>query len=320
MLSQIRESNLSRLILYPIIAIIGATATGKTNLAFRLADFLKSEKGLESEFINADAFSLYKDLNIITAKPNAEEQKKYVFHQLNVLEVFEEANVSVYQREARKSITEIQNRGKLPILVGGSGLYINAALDNFEFPGTDPEIRNKYYSLLDEKGEDFIYNLLQEKDPESAKVIDKNNTRRIVRALEVIELTGKSFQAQLPNLEYFMPTFSFAIKMDLQTLEKAISIRTRQMLGEGLIEEVEALRDKAGVTAQKAIGFKQVCSFLDNEISSEELEAQISLATFQLAKRQLKWFKRDNRINWTDSKTDLEQIVHLLSTNCKLFN
>jgi tRNA dimethylallyltransferase len=292
--------------LHPIIAIIGATATGKTDLAFRLADFLKSERGIESEFVNADAFSLYKDLNIITAKPSAQEQEKYIFHQLNVLEVFEEANVSVYQKEARKSIAEIQNRGKLPILVGGSGLYVNAALDNFEFPGTDANVRDKYYKMLDAKGEDFIYNLLQKKDPESAKAIERKNTRRIVRALEVIEITGKNFAARLPEPEYQQETYAYAIKIDLKELEKRIAIRTKKMLEEGLIDEVKSVRDLAGQTAQKAIGFTICCDFLDKKISYKELEAQISLATFQLAKRQLKWFKRDMRICWLDGGDENE--------------
>jgi tRNA dimethylallyltransferase len=295
--------------LYPLVAIVGPTATGKTQLAFRLANLLKSKLDISCSFVNADAFALYKGFDIISAKPTVQDicsakknlGENFEFCQLDVLNLEEISSVSVYQKKARKDIGKIQKLFRLPIVVGGSALYTNALLDNIEFPATNPEIRQKYNNLLDLKGKDYLYQLLAKKDFASAKTLSSENVRRVVRALEVIELTGKPFQASLPKGDYFYkPTLVYAIKWPKDILEKRIYRRTVDMVEKGLVAEISQARQRAGKTARKAIGFAQTCDYLDGKINQKQLIDSISLATFQLAKKQYKWFLRDKRIKWLE--------------------
>jgi tRNA dimethylallyltransferase len=295
--------------LYPVVAIVGPTATGKTEFAFRLARFLKDKANIDCSFVNADAFALYKGFDIISAKPTSKDivlakkniGQKFEFCQLDVLDLKETASVSVYQKKAREDIDKIQISGQLPIIVGGSALYTNALLDDIKFPGTDPEIRQKYNNLLNLQGKDYLYNLLEKKDLASAKILSSENTRRVIRALEVIELTGQPFRASLPKRNYFyQPTLVYAAKWPKELLKERIYKRTVNMINNGLILEIDKAREKAGKTAVKAIGFAQTCDYLDGKINQNQLIDLISLATFQLAKKQYKWFLRDKRIKWLE--------------------
>ncbi len=298
-----------------IAAVVGPTASGKTALALRLAKALPNS----AEIVNADAFALYKGMDIGTAKPTSHQREQVRHHQVDVLELWEEASVRAYQSGARQDVLDIISRGKTPIVVGGSGLYVRALLDQLSFPPTDPHLRQRLEKWADEEGSAVLHEKLMVADPEAASRIHPNNSRRVVRALEVVELTGKPFSASLPKRDYWRETVQIGTSWDLDDLEGRIAARTEAMFEDGLVAEVEELA-KRGLaenrTASRATGYKQVLDMLETGQSVSEAMEATRLATSQLARRQLKWFRADPRISWVDadaSDAGLEQALAVLS-------
>lgn len=302
----------------PLVAVVGLTASGKSGFSLQLAAAL-GDRGVACEIISADAFQLYRGMDIGTAKVTREERGGIPHHLLDVLELAEKASVAAYQRSCRQVIEQIRTRKALPILVGGSGLYVRAALDKIEFPGTDSGIRARLEAQAAQLGIEKMHQRLAEVDPESAVRIVPANERRVIRALEVYELTGKKFSATMPRREYFQPAVQLGIKWPLAVLDERIAQRTTQMLTQGFIEEVAEL-EKQGLadtaTACRATGYQAVMDYLAGKISREDTAEQISLQTRQLARKQRKWFRKDPRIHWLDGEAgtskNLEQALALL--------
>lgn len=286
-------------------AIVGPTASGKTSLAIELA------ATANGEIINMDAFAMYKGMNIGTAKPSAAEQARVPHHMIDVLEIHDNATVAQYQQQARQCIQAIQNRGNPVYAVGGSGLYVRALCDKISFPGTDPQVRSRLETECESVGSLEMFRHLQTVDPVAAANLHWNNARRIIRALEVIEITGQPYSATLPSYESYQPTCFIGLRREDTDIDARIDQRTHTMFETGLIEEVQALKE-AGLettrTAVKATGYAEVLRLLNGEITKEEAIADVALATRQLVRRQMKWFRRDPRIKWIDAtgKTEAE--------------
>ena len=277
--------------------ICGATATGKSDLAVDLA------LEIGGEIINADSMQIYKGMDIGTAKLTLNEQRGVPHHLLDVLDVTEDATVAWYQEIARSTIAQIHARGKDVIIVGGTGLYIKAILDDLNFPDTDPKVRSR----LTQEAKDFgivkLFERLQQLDPEAASAIDMQNERRVIRALEVIEITGLPFTANLPRQESsrFPDALQFGLVMDRTVLAERVSDRIDRMWQSGFVAEVDHLID-AGITsattARKALGYAQIIAMRNGEISEEMAIEDTKRATRQYVRRQETWFSRDSRINW----------------------
>ena len=293
-----------------VIALVGPTAVGKTALSLDLA------VELSAEIINADAMQIYKGMDIGTAKLPLSQRRGVIHHQIDVLDPIDEANVSQYQKQTREIIRELLNRKVQPILVGGSGLYVNSVLEDLEFPGTSLELRAKYEELLEEKGVEHLFEMLEEIDPLAAENILPNNARKIVRALEVNELTGKRFNAKLPEPSPIFPDVRIALDMPRNLLDKRITERVHQMFADGFIDEVQKIEESLtkGKTALRALGYSQVLSYLAGEIQKEEAITLTINATKKFARRQLSWFRRDPLIHWLDAtSSDLfEQSMKLI--------
>lgn len=287
----------------PVVAVVGATAVGKSDLALDLVERLGGSLAA-AEIVNADAMQLYRGMDIGTAKLPVGRRRGIPHHLLDVLEVTQEASVAAYQRDAREAIAQIRARHRIPVLVGGSGLYVRAALDRLEIPPTDPAVRAGYQELLDSGGVERLYALLRDRDPAAATAIEPRNGRRIVRALEVIELTGRPFSASMPRKEYVTATIQIGLRRDREELDARIEARVQRMWDEGLVNEVRALvpsglRD--GLTAARAIGYDQALAQLDGRLSEEEAVAATAAATRRLVRRQESWFGSDRRIAWFDA-------------------
>ena len=288
----------------PIITVVGATATGKSDLALDLAD------RLGGEIINTDSMQFYRGMDIGTAKLPVDERRGIPHHLIDILDVTEEANVQDFQARARAAITDIRERGLRPILVGGSGLYVRAAVDHMEFPGTDPQVRAR---LEAEVATDrwALHQKLRELDPTAAEKITVNDQRRIARALEVIELTGRPFSAQLPDYQEIEPTIHLGLSMDRAILHERIATRVELMWDHGWVDEVTRLLDVGlaeGKTASRAIGYAQIQRHLAGELTAAEAKEETTIRTRQFARRQDTWFRRDPRIHWIDgSSADPEQ-------------
>jgi tRNA dimethylallyltransferase len=293
-----------------VIALVGPTAVGKTALSLDLA------LELSAEIINADAMQIYKGMDIGTAKLPLSQRRGVIHHQIDVLDPIDEANVSQYQKQTREIIRELLNRKVQPILVGGSGLYVNSVLEDLEFPGTSLELRAKYEELLEEKGVEHLFKMLEEIDPLAAENILPNNARKIVRALEVNELTGKRFNAKLPEPSPIFPDVRIALDMPRDLLDKRITERVHQMFADGFIDEVQKIEEslRKGKTSLRALGYSQVLSYLAGEIQKEEAITLTINATKKFARRQLSWFRRDPLIHWLDAtNSDLfEQSMKLI--------
>ena len=280
-----------------LIVICGATATGKSDLAVALA------KNIDAEIINADSMQLYRGMDIGTAKLSLTEQAGIPHHLLDVLDVTEDANVAWYQSQARAKIAEIQGRGKSVVIVGGTGLYIKAILDELNFPDTDPAIREALEKEALELGANVLFERLAKLDPAAALAINRANTRRIVRALEVIAITGKPFTANLPrkDSELYPQARQFGLVMDREALTERISARVDRMFAAGLVTEVDQCI-AAGITtartAQLALGYAQVIAMRRGDLTLEEAIEETKRATRQYARRQETWFSRDARIKW----------------------
>ena len=284
--------------------MVGPTATGKSALALNLAERVQAiGPAARAEIINADASLLYRGMDIGTAKPTPVERAHVLHHQVDVLSVRDRASVAAFQRSARGDIDAVESRGHLPIIVGGSGLYVRALTDDLDFPGTDPAVRARLSERAEREGAPVLHAELSRVDPVAAERIEASNTRRIVRALEVVEITGRPFSASLPRYEDIAPTVHLALRCQRALLDLRISARARAMFEGGLVEEAEALVAEGlreGETASRAIGYAQALAVIDGRLSVDEAVASTALATRQLASRQIKWFRRDPRVHWID--------------------
>ncbi|WP_285314142.1 tRNA (adenosine(37)-N6)-dimethylallyltransferase MiaA [Pseudarthrobacter sp. fls2-241-R2A-168] len=279
----------------PAIAVVGPTGSGKSDLAVNLA------LELDGEVINADAMQFYRGMDIGTAKISLAERRGVPHHLLDILDVTQEASVSQFQEQARAAITDIHSRGKRAILVGGSGLYVRAALDVLEFPGTDPALRQRLEDDLAAQGAGALLARLQAVDPVSAGRL--SDSRRIIRALEVHELTGRPFSSFMPQREYFQPAVQIGLSVDRDQLRERLALRVHRMVDNGLLAEVEQLEAQGlrrGKTAPRALGYAQFLQVLDGAATVPEAAEETIVATRQFARRQLTWFRADPRINWLD--------------------
>ncbi|HAG57797.1 MAG TPA: tRNA (adenosine(37)-N6)-dimethylallyltransferase MiaA [Arthrobacter bacterium] len=279
----------------PVIAVVGPTGSGKSDLAVNLA------LELDGEVINADAMQFYRGMDIGTAKITLAERMGVPHHLLDILDVTEEASVSDFQRQARDVIMDIHSRGKRAVLVGGSGLYVRAALDVLEFPGTDPVLRRRLEAELDDGGQEALLARLMKVDPVSAGRV--SDARRIVRALEVHELTGRPFSSFMPQREYFQPAVQIGLAVDRDVLRERLALRVHNMVDNGLLAEVrrlEAAGLRRGKTAPRALGYAQFLKVLDGGSTVAEAAENTIVATRQFARRQLTWFRADPRITWLD--------------------
>lgn len=281
------------------VAIVGPTASGKSDLALDLAE------RLGGEIVNLDAMQQYRGMDIGTAKLPLAERRGIPHHQIDVLDVAETATVARYQRAASTDVDRLLGAGRTPVLVGGSMMYIQGLLDDWRFPATDPDVRARYEALLDEIGVGALHQRLATVDPQAAASILDTDGRRIVRALEVVELTGQPFAASAPTIgEPRWGTRIIALDRDTAALDDRIRLRTRLMFETGFVDEVRGLVEhglRDGVTARRAIGYAQVLAFLDGEYDLEQAEELTFVGTRRYVRRQRSWFRRDHRIVWLDA-------------------
>ena len=297
-----------------VVVICGATATGKSDIAIEVA------QSIGAEIINADSMQLYKGMDIGTAKLSIEERSGIPHHLLDILSVREDSTVAWYQELARKTISEIHGRNKHAVIVGGTGLYIKAILDDLNFPDTDPIIRARLESEALEFGTDSLFARLQVEDPAAALAIDRANTRRVIRALEVIEITGKPFTANLPREDSsrYPDAMQFGLVMEREHLRERIDQRVDQMWDKGFVAEVDKLIEDGileGATAQRAIGYSSLIASRVGTVSELEAKEETKRATRQYARRQETWFSRDARITWVaPHQPRLETIVQKITS------
>jgi len=280
-----------------VIVICGATATGKSDIALEIAE------KIGAEIINADSMQLYTGMDIGTAKLSVAERRGIPHHLLDVLSVKQDSTVAWYQQMARERVSEIHSRNQHVVLVGGTGLYIKAVLDDLNFPDTNPEVRARLESEAEEFGSDSLFVRLQELDPAAALAIDRANTRRIIRALEVIEITGKPFTANLPREDSsrFPDALQYGLVMEREHLQERIDLRVEKMWEQGFVAEVDALIADGileGSTAQRALGYSALIAMRAGEMTEVEAKEETKRSTRQYARRQETWFSRDARIQW----------------------
>ncbi|SJZ55318.1 tRNA dimethylallyltransferase [Marinactinospora thermotolerans DSM 45154] len=283
-----------------VIAVVGPTAAGKSDLGVELALRLGAT-GAPGEVVNADSMQLYRGMDIGTAKLPPAERRGVPHHLLDVWEVTETANVASYQRMARATIDDLRAAGRTPILVGGSGLYVRGALDELDFPGTDPAVRARLEAELAEVGPAALHARLGELDPAAAAAILPSNGRRLVRALEVIELTGRPFTATMPEHVSRYPCVQIGLEVPRPELDERIALRVERMWAAGLVEEVRGLEShglREGFTASRALGYAQILRFLSGECGEQEAKDETVRATRRFARRQESWFRRDPRVVW----------------------
>ena len=289
----------------PLVAVVGPTGTGKSDLGIALSH------ELGGEVINADALQLYRGMDIGTAKLPPEERDGVPHHLLDVLDIHEEASVAAFQRDARRCAEQIRERGRVPVLVGGSGLYVRAALDAIEFPGTDPVIRARREEQLRREGRSVLLRELARVDPESAARV--KDDRRLVRALEVHDLTGRPFTSFMPQRRYVRPTVQIGLAMDRDELNDRLARRVDLMLERGWLDEVRALAARGlreSPTAGRALGYPQLLAVLDGTMTLAQAREDTVAATRRFTKRQRTWFRADPRVHWIEccagrSVTDL---------------
>jgi tRNA dimethylallyltransferase len=278
-----------------VIAVVGPTAAGKSELSLSLAH------ALDGEVVNADSMQLYQGMDIGTAKLPPAQREGVPHHLIDIWPVTKAASVSEYQALARQAVADILARGKTPILVGGSGLYVRAVVDDLRFPGTDPELRARLEEELARVGPAELHGRLEMVDPSAAAAILPGNGRRIVRALEVVELSGRPFSATMPRYESVYPVTQIGVELARPDLDERIAVRVAGMWQAGLIDEVrqlEAAGLREGRTASRALGYAQVLAFLAGEWTEEEAARQTVQATRRFVRRQESWFRRDPRVTW----------------------
>lgn len=289
----------------PLVAVVGPTGTGKSDLGIALSH------ELGGEVINADALQLYRGMDIGTAKLPPEERDGVPHHLLDVLDIHEEASVAAFQRDARRCAEQIRERGRVPVLVGGSGLYVRAALDAIDFPGTDPVIRARREDQLRRDGRAVLLRELARVDPESAARV--KDDRRLVRALEVHDLTGRPFTSFMPQRRYVRPTVQIGLAMGRDELNDRLARRVDLMLERGWLDEVRALAARGlreSPTAGRALGYPQLLAVLDGTMTLAQAREDTVAATRRFTKRQRTWFRADPRVHWIEcsagrSVTDL---------------
>lgn len=279
----------------PVIAVVGPTGSGKSELGIALA------QELDGEVINADALQFYRGMDIGTAKVTSAERRGVPHHLLDVLDVRDEASVAQFQQDSRQVMEAVRSRGRVPILVGGSGLYARAALDELEFPPTDARVRAQLEVESQESGIAALRERLAAVDPESeARLQDE---RRIIRALEVFEITGRPFSSYMPQRVYHQPTVQIGLRVDRDVLRESLAERVHRMVQRGLLDEVRDLAQRGlreGRTASRALGYGQFLRVIDGEWSVPEATEDTIAATRRFARRQLTWFRADERVNWLD--------------------
>lgn len=287
---------------HPLVAVVGPTAAGKSELSLTLA------RMLDGEVVNADSMQLYRGMDIGTAKLTLDQRAGVPHHLLDIWPVTKAASVSEYQVLARQAIAAIRNRGRTPILVGGSGLYVRAAIDNLQFPGTDPDLRERLEDELARVGPAALHARLAEVDPAAAAAILPGNGRRIVRALEVVELSGAPFNATLPEYESVYPVVQLGVELERPDLDQRIADRVARMWRLGLVDEVRRLAAaglREGRTASRALGYAQVLAYLAGDYSEREAAALTIQATRRFVRRQESWFRRDPRVIWLTGGPDI---------------
>lgn len=283
-----------------IVSIVGPTASGKTGLGVALALALR-QRGEQAEIINADAYQMYRGMDVGTAKPTAEERAAVPHHLVDVIEPRETMSVARFQEMARGLIDDLRERGVRPILVGGSGLYTRAVIDDLSFPGTDQAVRSRIEERAENEGAGLLFKELEEKDPRAAARMDPRNVRRTVRALEVMEITGRPYSATLPRYRYLLPAVQIGLDLDREELDRRIDARTEAMRRNDLVGEVRRLRGNLGTTASRALGYPQVEDYLDGRTDLDDAFALIAQKTKRLARKQMGWFGRDPRIHWLNA-------------------
>ena len=296
-----------------LIIVCGATATGKSELAVSLA------KEINAEVVNADSMQVYKGMDIGTAKLTSEERGGIAHHLIDVLDIKDEANVAWYQQIAREKIDQILSSGKSVVVVGGTGLYIKAILDDLNFPDTDPAVRQKITDEAEKLGNDVMYERLAKLDPAAALAIPKENIRRVIRALEVIELTGKPFTANLPRLESskYPDAKQFGLVLDRGNLDEKIDKRVEDMWAKGFAREVSTLMTKGleqSGTAKKALGYMQIMNYLNGESDEAFAKEETKRVTRAYARRQETWFSKDERIKWLAPESNAARLEKLLAS------
>lgn len=288
----------------PLIVILGPTASGKSRIALKLAE----EFG--GEIISADSREVYKEANIGIAKPASLERKKIPHHLIGIVKPDQDFNVAIYKQKAIKAIKKIQNKNKLPILTGGTGLYIKAVVQNIQFPEVKPhpQLRKK----LNQKDINQLFKIYKELDPQGAKHIDKNNKRRLIRAIEVSKISGRSFWEQRGKGESLFETLKIGIKLPELELNQRIKDRVEQMFKLGLEEEVRKLVRKYGWKAPvlQSIGYQEWKEYFEGKITKKEVKSLIQRHTIQFAKRQITWFKSDPQINWIKTYPEAKKLVN----------
>jgi tRNA dimethylallyltransferase len=279
-----------------VIVVLGPTATGKSELGIELA------QRMNGEIVNADSMQLYQGMDVGTAKLTQDERQGVVHHLLDIWPVTRTASVADYQTHARAAIDEIAARGRTPILVGGSGLYIRAVIDDMRFPGTDAGVRANLEAELAVVGAPAMHARLAAADPATAATLLPTNGRKIVRALEVAAIGGGAFTGLMPSYESVYDAVVIGLDRPTGELDERLTRRVATMWDRGLVEEVRGLAEHAGlrdgVTARRALGYKQVLALLDGELSDEEARARTVQATKRFVRRQRSWFRPDPRINW----------------------
>ncbi|WP_229116482.1 tRNA (adenosine(37)-N6)-dimethylallyltransferase MiaA [Parenemella sanctibonifatiensis] len=286
----------------PTVVLNGATATGKSSLAVSLAVSL-AQSGHRAEVVNTDSMLVYRGMDIGTAKPSAAERRGIPHHLIDIWPITRTGTVADFQELARTAVADCRSRGVIPILVGGSALYVRAIVDHFDFPGTDPHVRAHWEAELERRGAADLYAELARRDPEAAGRMEPSNGRRTVRALEVLDLRG-AMSGQLPEPAYALPdVVQLGVRMPREVMDARIEARVGQMWRDGFVEEVrrleaDGLRD--GVTASRAIGYRQVLDHLAGEYDEDMAQERTIIRTRQFARRQLSWFRRDDRIIWLD--------------------
>ena len=296
-----------------LVIICGATATGKSDLAVAVA------QQLNAEIINADSMQVYKGMDIGTAKLSIAERLGVPHHLIDVLDIKDEANVSWYQNLAREKIDDLVSSGKNVVVVGGTGLYIKSILDDLNFPDTDPIIRQQITDEAEKVGNDVMHQKLSKLDPAAALAIPKENIRRIIRALEVVELTGKPFTANLPRQESskYPNAKQFGLVLDRVNLDEKIDMRVEGMWAKGFAREVLQLMNQGlaqATTAKMALGYSQIMSFLNGECDEDIAKTETKRVTRAYARRQETWFSRDQRIKWLAPATKQVQLEKVLAS------
>ena len=297
--------------------LVGPTAAGKSSLAAALVRRYAAA-GRRAEVVNADSMLVYRGMDIGTAKPSKTERAEIRHHMIDLLDVTETATVAEFQQLARRAIEDCRARFAIPIVVGGSALYVRAIVDDFEFPGTDPAVRARLEQELETQGAVRMHERLSDADPMAAAQIIPGNARRVIRALEVIELTGRSFSAALPVHRYRLPdVVQIGIAVDRPTLDARIAERVHAMWAAGFVEEVRRLATaglRESLTASRALGYRQVLRYLDGEITETQAREQTIIGTRKFARRQESWFRKDGRITWLPhDHTDLASAAYALA-------